>query len=157
MRSNRRALAGFVALVGALLTVSVPALACEVAERPIRPVRLDPAAELRAEAARLDAAASREEMNAQTREREATRLLDEARVLRQEAGRVSEIARRELLAIAGDLASRGEQARRIAREDRAEAAELRTQARLLRDRANRLVGGGGGWGIRRPVHRDLAI
>lgn len=137
----------------ALMVAQAPsAEACEAVGRPVvlDPPR-DTVAQLREEAARLDSEATRDERSAGALEREAEVLFAEARALRLDAQRVSEIARRELLQLAEETSTRGAWSQRRARELRASAGDLRSQARLLRERANRLAGGGGGGWRGRPV------
>jgi predicted nucleic acid-binding Zn-ribbon protein len=145
------------------LTLSYPSLACDVPQRqvfepPVRPISsFEQAAELRAQADRMDARAVSDERTADALTREGDVLLARARTLRQQAMQVSDIDRDGLLARAEAVAAQAAANMQQASQLRGEAMQLRTRARMLRDRAAQLVSGGGGWRNRRTASVDVAF
>lgn len=145
------------------LTLSYPSLACgdvpprQVFEPPVRPISsFEQAAELRAQADRMDARAVSDERTADALTREGDVLLARARTLRQQAMQVSDIDRDGLLARAEAVAAQAAANMQQASQLRGEAMQLRTRARMLRDRAAQLVSGGG-WRNRRTASVDVAF
>jgi hypothetical protein len=131
----------------ALALSAYPALACGTEASPVisRPPQQSQASELFAEASRLDVRASSLENRAASTDRQADENSVEARALRVEAASIEGGERSRILAIAENLASQAATGHSQARQLRGQAIELRQVARSDRERANRLVGNGGGW------------
>jgi hypothetical protein len=144
-------LAVAVGLVG--VTFSHPSPACGrcgvgVVNQPISVS--DQAADLRAQADRMDARAVANDRTATMLTQEGDALLVRARTLRQQAMNVSDIDRDSLLARAEAISAQAAADMSQASQLRSEAMQLRSRARALRDRAIQLVGGGG-WRKRAPA------
>ncbi len=133
----------------ALALSALPALACGGEEQvsPIisRPQQPSQASELFAEASRLEMRAGSLENRAAATDRQADDNSIEARALRVEASTNEGGERSRLLAIADTLSSQASTGHSQARLLREQAIQLRQVARSDRERANRLVGGGGRW------------
>ncbi|MDB4995581.1 MAG: hypothetical protein JWM74_3013 [Myxococcaceae bacterium] len=137
-----------VSLVALPLTfVAVPALACGT-EGAISPVTVRPtndtASVLLAEARQLEARASNMDVRASEMDRRASDQAIEARALRIEAASIEGRERLQVLALADSMTAQASSSRLQARQLRDQAVQLRTLARSDRERALRLVGGGGG-------------
>jgi hypothetical protein len=147
MRNIIRRSAAFLAF-SALALSAYPALACgsEGQVSPIisRPQQPSQASELFAEASRLDMRAGSLENRAAATDRQADDDSIEARALRVEASTIEGGERSHLLAIADNLSSQASTGHSQARQLREQAIQLRQVARSDRERANRLVGNGGG-------------
>ena len=156
----KKTLLSLVLAVGGL-TLSYPVLACEVApQQRINNVSLvEQAAELRAQADRMDARAVASDRTADTLTREGEVLLARARTMRQQAQFVSDIDQGSLLARAETLALQASADMSQASQLRNEAMQLRTRARSLRDRAIAMLNGnGGGWrGRPRTASLDVSF
>jgi uncharacterized protein HemY len=133
----------------ALALSALPALACgsegEASQVISRPPQQSAASELFAEASRLDLRANALENRAASTDRQADESSVEARALRVEAVNIETGDRSRLLAIADTLSSQAATGHSQARQLRDQAIQLRQVARSDRERANRLVGGGGRW------------
>jgi hypothetical protein len=147
----------FRAVALAMTLSTAQALACPVgnADPPKRPVVQNvsfQASELFERAQQLETAAAGRERSAQAAERDAETFAGRARILRNQAALVNVADRASIFAAADELSSRAASSRAIAAEDRAQATDLRVQARATRERAVQLVragnGGGGGWRAR---------
>lgn len=153
----------FVAITAGCMAVGATAMACPTGagelplRRPIQPVQSvsfqAQAGELIERAGRLESAAVSREQSARTFEAEAETFANRARVLRTQATLVNAADRGSIIDIAEELAIRASTSRRLAAQERAEASELRLEARSLRERALAIVrtgtgGGGGGWRTR---------
>lgn len=155
-------------IVVASLVVSAPGLACGVAEGVRRPVEVRPVqnvsfqvSEMFERASRLENIATSHDSQARAFEQEAELLSNRARVLRNQASLVDIADRGSLLTIADELGARAMTSRSRAGQQRAQASELRLEARTLRQRAIALSGGGGGggWRVKRvsPDVRTVAL
>lgn len=141
------------AILIASATVSSAALACPVGTtdfRPVRPVEnvSFQVSELFERATRLEGVASSHDARARTLEQEADRLASRARILRSQAASVDAADRPGVVALADELTSRSLASRGQAGRERAQAADLRLEAKGLRQRAVALSRGNGtgdGW------------
>lgn len=147
----------FLAITAGCMAIGTAAAACPTGSnfgdvprpRPVQNVSFQ-ASELIDRAARLESAAASREQSARSFEAEAETLANRARILRNQAALVAVADRGSIIDIAEELAVRARTDRQLAAQERAQAAELRIEARSLRDRAVQLVrtgggGGGGGW------------
>lgn len=155
----------FAAITGTWLLSAGTTYACgtgaEFAQPPPKPVVQNDASTLLTRATELDSAAAGRERNALTFDTEADRLVNRARLLRNQAQLVNVADRDSIVDIADELLERSSELRTQAATSRAQAADFRQQARTLRDRAAQLARntqGGGGWrGPRRATSSSVSL
>lgn len=138
----------FAAITGTWLLSAGATYACGTSTdfTPTTTVRPPAADELLVRASELDSAAATRERTAVAFDAEADRLVNRARLLRNQAQLVSLSDRESIVEIAADLIERSSVLRTRAATSRGEAADLRREARTLRDRAAQLArNGSGGW------------
>lgn len=121
----------------AVFALSAPALACRVGPPPVQPVvsSLGETQRLLRAAAETDATAGRREIAARNQERQAAQLDNQASVTLAQADRSFGRQRETLLASAFSLLERADEARSESQVAFREASSLRAQARDLRDQA----------------------
>jgi hypothetical protein len=151
-----------ISVVVLLSAVPAAALACggEKVQRPVEPtfVVAPPSnSELLVRAERLDRMADSVVERARHAERRAAALSARARELREVAFDTDGVERSNLLIAAGEMSLRATQERRMAQRGVVQARDLRTQARVLRVRANNVTGGERTWQRRSQIRRTRPL